>query len=112
MADQRQRLLSLMEIINRSDRPSYATGGELLDDRNDSSDGMSQIRFEVASTDNPLFGLQIDQDQWPPVKEADLRHDRSAKRDDDGSNRHRPQCERFEDHGCFIPSAAQRPVSS
>ena len=59
---------------------------------------MLQIGLEIAATDDPLLGCELDEDHRPLIEQADLGHDRPAKRYQDRPDGHGPESEFLEIH--------------
>ena len=59
---------------------TLAASGQVLDRRHDVLQRSREIWLEVASPDDPLARIKVDQNQWPLAVHADLRDDRTIQR--------------------------------
>lgn len=86
-----QRADDVAVDIQRRKLPTFEGLGKILDCRADVAYGIFQVRLEVGAADNALLRLDVDQDERPILKGADLGDDRAAHR-----NRHRADSDAFE----------------
>src|SRR4029077_13436637 len=77
---------------------AHVRRGEIIDRGHDIAHRLFQVRLQVASANNAHFGLKIDQDNGPLIKQADFRNDRTPQRYQHWPRGHRSQRECREAH--------------
>src|SRR5258707_7121461 len=98
IADQVKRSAAVLKILDRPDGVALALLGKIVDRRHDVARRMLQIRFEIAATDNPFLGCELNKNHRPLIEQTNLGYDRPAKRDQDRPGPHGPESEFLEIH--------------